>query len=138
MKSGLMRDKWQARRAGWRRDDHTDRQLRKVTRAEIPLRAPAPRTDKCKVERAADNGTRDGDQTADPLFRGFFAEFYGEAFGDARRQFFQHLFFSQVLAEVNSGRRRGCQPKVTPLVVALRFKSIEQSQTLDQSQRNDC
>jgi len=105
-----MRDERQARPTVGRRNDDTDGSLCQMTRAEIPLRAPAPRTDKGKVQRAADERTGHGNQPADLLFRGFFAEFYCQAFCDARRQLLQHLLFSQVLAEVNSRRRRGREP----------------------------
>src|SRR6185369_15563558 len=108
-----------------------------MARTQVALHAASPRTNECKVQRAADYRTGYRNQTADPLFRGFFAELDGEAFGDTRIKFLHQLLFGQVLAKINSGSSGGGEPKFAALIIALRFESVEQRQALDQAQRND-
>jgi hypothetical protein len=134
---GLVSNEWKTRGTRGRRNDYANRAFCLMTRAKIALHAAAPRTDERKVQRAADDGTGDGNQPADPFFGGFFAEFDGEAFGYPRRKLFDHLFLGEVLAEINSGGSGGGEPKFAALVIALRFESVKQGQTLDQSQRDD-
>src|SRR5262249_60806378 len=47
------------------------------------------------------------------------------------------LFSARLLPEPIPRPAAGAEPKVPPLVLPLRFKSVQQSQTLDQSQRDD-
>ena len=110
---------------------------RQVAGAEIALDSAAPGAHEGEVEDAADYGAGQRDEAADPFFGGFFAEFYGQTLGDARGESFDHLFFGEVLAEIDAGGGGGGEPEFAALIGAGGIKSIEKSKTLDQAQGDD-
>jgi hypothetical protein len=93
--------------------------------AKIALHAATPRTYESEVQRSANHRARYGNQAADPFFRGLFTEFQSVSLGDARGKFFNHLFFGEVLAEINSGCGCSGEPKFAALIVTLGFKSVK-------------
>ena len=105
--------------------------------AKVALNAAAPGANEGEIENAADDGAGDGYEAADPFFGGFLAEFQGQAFGDARGEFFEHLFFGEFLAEVDAGGGGRGEPEFAALVGTGSGKSIKQTKTLDETQRDD-
>src|SRR5579862_4630321 len=124
-------------RARGRRDHYVNGAFGEMADAEIALNPATPGAYEREIQSAADDGTGDGDQAADPLFGGFFAEFDGQAFGDAGTEFFNHLFFGKLFAEVNAGGEGSGEPEFTALVGPLGFKSVEQAEALDEAERDD-
>jgi len=121
----------------WRVRVDVDRALGDMAGSEVALNAAAPGADKGEIQHSANYGAREGDEAAHPFFGGFLAEFYGKTFGNARSQFFDHLFFGEVLAEIDSGGGSGGEPEFAAFVGAGRFKSIEKTEPLDQTQGDD-
>src|ERR1700674_4642498 len=101
---------------------------------KMALHAAAPAPYKRKVQSAADGRASKWNQTPHPLFRRLGANLGGETFRDARDNFFENLFFRQILAVIDAGSRRGGLPHFHPLVAAVSFKSVEQREALDEPQ----
>jgi hypothetical protein len=120
-----------------RGDGDADGTLGEVSSAEIALDATTPRADESEIQCPADHRACDRDEAADPFFGHFLTKLGGEAFGDARRKFFDHLFFREFLAEIDSGRGGCGKPKFTAFISALRFESIKQGEALDEAQSDD-
>src|ERR1700752_1746888 len=105
--------------------------------AEIALNAAAPGTDEREIEDATNYGAGKRDEPANPFFGGFFTEFYGETLSDAGSEFFDHLLFGEFLAEIDAGGSGSGEPEFAAFVGAGGFKSIQQSQPLNEAQRDD-
>src|SRR5207248_6537244 len=60
-----------------------------------------------------------------------------ETFGDAWREFFHHLFFGEVLAEIDSSGGGCGQPEFAFVFRVAGFESIKQTKALNQAQRDD-
>src|SRR5260221_13913157 len=80
--------------------------------AKITLNAACPGAHESEIECSADYRAGYGDQAAHPFFGGFFAEFQSEPFSDARREFFNDLFFGEIFSEVDAGGGRRGQPEL--------------------------
>src|ERR1700739_4135211 len=91
----------------WRVSINVEGALCEVARSEVALHAAAPGADEGEIQHPADNGACERDETPNPFFSGFLAESYGKAFGNAGSEFFQHLFFGEVLAEIDAGSGSG-------------------------------
>src|SRR5207253_1843648 len=70
-------------------------------------------------------------------FGGFLAEFDGQAFGDTWSKFFEHLFFGQVLAEIDSGGGSRRKPEFAAFVGTGGLKSIKKAKALNETERDD-
>src|SRR5437899_6870002 len=107
-----------------------------MLRTEVALDAAAPTAHEGKVQGAADGGTCQGYEAANPLFGCFRAKFRCQAFRDAGSNLFENLFFSQILAIIDASSGSCCFPHFDPLIASVRFEAIEQSKPLNQAQGN--
>src|SRR5208282_1176006 len=103
----------------------------------MALDAASPGAHEGVVQGAADGGAGQGHHASDPFFGALFADADGEAARDARRELFYHLFFGEILAEVDTGRCSRCEPQLNAFIAAFLFEAIEQAKPLDQPQSND-
>src|SRR5438046_2307908 len=107
-----------------------------MLRAETAMHAAPPASYKRKIQRAPDCRASERNQSPNPLFHGLGANLCGEALRNARDQFFENLFFSQILAVIDARSRRRRLPHFDALVVAASFKSVQQRKALDEPKRN--
>jgi hypothetical protein len=136
--SGLLSERGEGNYGlGGRSDGDVDRALGEVASAQIALHAAAPRADESEVQCAADYRAGDRDEASDPFFGDLLTQLCRQAFGDARRKFFDHLFFRELLAEIDSGGGSSGEPELAALIAALRFKSVKQTEALDEAQGDD-
>jgi len=107
-----------------------------MLRTEVALDAAAPTAHEGKVQGAADGGTCQGYEPANPRFGCFRAKFRCQAFRDAGGNLFEDLPFSQVLAVIDASGGSGRFPHFNPLIASARFETVEQSKALNQTQGN--
>ena len=98
-----------------------------MLRTEVALDAAAPAAHEGKVQRAADGGTCQRYEPANPLLGCFRAKFCCQAFRDAGGNLFDKLLFSQILAVIDASGGSGRFPHFDPLITSVRFETIEQS-----------
>jgi hypothetical protein len=101
----------------------------------MALDAASPRAHKGKIQRSADSGTGKGDHSASPLLGGFLTELDRQLPRNTWRDFFEHLFFDEILAVVHPSRRRRGLPHFQTCVLPARFESVEQAEALNEAQR---
>ena len=104
---------------------------------EIALDAAAPSADEAEVESTADGGAGERDEARDPFLGGFGADTNGKALHNHRSELFDELLFGKVLAEIDSRGGRGGEPEFALLFVIAEIESIEQAETLNQTQCDD-
>ena len=101
----------------------------------MALDAASPRAHEGKIQRSADGGTGKGNHSASPLLGGFLTELDRQPPRNTWGNFFEHLFFDEILAVVHPGRRRCGLPHFEACVLPARFESIEQAEALNKAQR---
>src|SRR6266404_2281380 len=89
-----------------------------MLRSKVTLHPAAPASHKRKIQRAANGRAGQRNQSPHPLFSSFGANLRSEAFRDARSEFFENLFFSQILPVVDARGRGRRLPHLNSLVVA--------------------
>src|SRR5256885_8519744 len=82
-----------------------------MLRAETAMHAAPPASYKRKIQRAPDCRASERNQSPNPLFHGLGANLCGEALRNARDQFFENLFFSQILAVIDARSRKDLAEK---------------------------
>ncbi len=102
---------------------------------EMALDAASPRAHKRKIQRSADGGTGKGNHSPGPFLGGFLTELDRQPLRNAWRDFFEHLFFDEILAVVHPGRRRRGLPHFETCVLPARLESVEQAEALNEAQR---
>jgi hypothetical protein len=111
--------------------------FRQVPGAEMALNTAAPSLDEGIVESAADGGTREGNQPANPLFGTLLTDADGNLPGEARGEFLHHLFLDEVFAEVDAGGCSGGHPEFQALIFVLFLESVQQAKPLNQAESDD-
>ena len=104
---------------------------------QVALYAAAPGSDESKIESAANGGAGERDEACDPFFSGFGAEADGKALDNHGTDFFDELFFSEVLAEIDSRCSGSGKPKFALLFFAAKIETIKQTKALDQTKGDD-
>jgi hypothetical protein len=111
--------------------------LCEMSGAEVAVNAAAPGLDERIVERAAYCRAGERDYPANPFFGALFANAHCNLARETRGEFFHHLLFDDVLAEVNAGGRSGSHPEFQALIFVLFLKTIEQAETLNKAEGDD-
>src|SRR5262249_40427704 len=134
--AGLLNDAW-SRGYRYVRRTAASAALHQMLLAEVALCTAPPGAHECIVQPAANSGTGQRNQPARPFLGGFSAHLSRQRTRDSRSDAFEELLFSNIFGEVNARGRSSRLPHFEAPVGLVRAQSVEQTEPLNQAQRDD-
>src|SRR5262249_25619713 len=111
--------------------------VRNVLSTKMTLCAAPPGAHEGVIQSAADRRAGQGNQAARPFFSGFRAHLGCQSASDARSDAFKDLLLGEILAEIDACSGGRGFPHFHALFGVMHAKSIEQTQALNEAQRDD-